>query len=259
MKINNDLRQDIISMIFNAKEGHLPSSFSIVDIINNLYSFHLRNIKSKKIINRDVFILSKGHGSVALYAVLKKFKFISKKDTNSYTKKNGILGGHPDANKINGVVFSTGSLGHGFPAAVGLAAALKILKSKYKVYCLVGDGECNEGTIWESALISANLKLDNLCCIVDDNKSSKEILPLPNLIKQFRAFGWNALSVDGHKNKDLNFAFQNFKKTENKPTVIVAKTVKGKGISFIENKPMWHHKIPNIEELKLSMKELGNK
>ena len=169
------------------------------------------------------------------------------------------MGGHPDANKINGVDFSTGSLGHGFPAAVGLAAALKILKSKYKVYCLVGDGECNEGTIWESALISANLKLDNLCCIVDDNKSSKEILPLPNLIKQFRAFGWNALSVDGHKNKDLNFAFQNFKKTENKPTVIVAKTVKGKGISFIENKPMWHHKIPNIEELKLSMKELGNK
>ena len=257
MKINNNLRKEILRMIYDAKEGHLPSSFSIVDIINNLYSFHLRNMKSKKISARDVFVLSKGHGCVALYVVLKKFNFIKKKDAELYTKKNGILGGHPDSNKINGVDFSTGSLGHGFPAAVGLASAFKILKSKYKVYCLIGDGECNEGTIWESALIANKLKLNNLCCIIDNNKSSQQILPLPNIKKQFNSFGWNTLAADGHNDRDLNLAFKNFKKTKNKPTVIVAKTIKGKGISFIEGKPMWHHKVPSEEELKLSINELN--
>ena len=140
---------------------------------------------------------------------------------------------------------------------MGLASAFKILKSKYKVYCLIGDGECNEGTIWESALIANKLKLDNLCCIIDNNKSSQEILPLPNIKKQFNSFGWNTLDADGHNNRDLNFAFKSFKKTKNKPTVIVAKTIKGKGISFIEGQPMWHHKVPNEEELKLSINELN--
>ena len=147
MGINKELRKDIVSMIYKAKEGHLPSSLSIIDIINNIYSFHLRNIKQKKITKRDIFILSKGHGGAALYVVLKKFNFISKKKLDSYAKKNSILGGHPDSTKINGVDFSTGSLGHGFPAAVGLAAALKILRSNYNVYCLIGDGECRSISI----------------------------------------------------------------------------------------------------------------
>ena len=256
MVINKDLRVKILKMIFNSKEGHLPSSFSIIDIINNIYSYHLRNIKKKKITERDIFILSKGHGGAALYAVLNKFNFISKTIINNYAKKDSILGGHPDSTKIEGVDFSTGSLGHGFPAAVGLAAALKILNSNYKVYCLIGDGECNEGTIWESALIASNLKLDNLCCIIDNNKSSQEILPLPNLQKQFQSFGWHSINCDGHINKSLNKSINIFKKNKKKPTVIVAKTTKGKGVSFIENNPIWHHKIPTSKEFNLCLKEL---
>lgn len=256
MAINNNLRLEIVKMIFKAKEGHLPSSLSIIDIINNIYSNHLRNLKKKEITKRDIFILSKGHGGAALYVVLKKFKFITKKTLDNYTQKKSILGGHPDSTKINGVDFSTGSLGHGFPVAVGLAAAFKILNSNYNVYCLIGDGECNEGTIWESALIASNLKLDNLCCIIDNNSSSKEILPLPNLKKQFQSFGWNTYHADGHNNKSLNKHINNFKKKTNKPTIIVAKTIKGKGISFIENNPLWHHKIPNKNELSKCKKEL---
>ena len=257
MAINKDLRVKILKMIYNSKEGHLPSAFSIIDIINNIYSYHLRNIKKKKITKRDIFILSKGHGAAALYAVLNKFNFISKTIINNYAKKDSILGGHPDSTKIEGVDFSTGSLGHGFPAAVGLAAALKILNSNYKVYCLIGDGECNEGTIWESALIASNLKLDNLCCIIDNNKSSQEILPLPNLQKQFQSFGWYSINCDGHINKSLNKSINIFKKNKIKPTVIVAKTTKGKGVSFIENNPIWHHKIPTSEEFNLCLKELN--
>lgn len=256
MVINKDLRIQILQMIFDAEEGHLPSSFSIIDIINNIYFYHLRNKKEKEITERDIFILSKGHGAAALYVVLNKFKFISQKNLNNYAKKDSILGGHPDSTKIKGVDFSTGSLGHGFPAAVGLAAALKILKSKYKVYCLIGDGECNEGTIWESALIATNLKLDNLCCIIDNNKSSQEILPLPNLKKQFQSFGWHSIYCDGHSNKSLNKSINIFKKKKKTPTVIVAKTIKGKGVSFIENNPMWHHKIPTSKEFNLCLKEL---
>ncbi len=258
MGINKELRKDIVSMIYKAKEGHLPSSLSIIDIINNIYSFHLRNIKQKKITKRDIFILSKGHGGAALYVVLKKFNFISKKKLDSYAKKNSILGGHPDSTKINGVDFSTGSLGHGFPAAVGLAAALKILRSNYNVYCLIGDGECNEGTIWESALIASNLKLDNLCCIIDNNNSSKEILPLPDIKKQFQSFGWRAINSDGHSNKSLNTTISKFKNKKKKPTIIIAKTIKGKGISFIENNPKWHHKIPNHREFQMCINELKN-
>jgi transketolase len=257
MAINKDLRVKILKMIYNSKEGHLPSAFSIIDIINNIYSYHLRNIKKKKITKRDIFILSKGHGAAALYAVLNKFNFISKTIINNYAKKDSILGGHPDSTKIEGVDFSTGSLGHGFPAAVGLAAALKILNSNYKVYCLIGDGECNEGTIWESALIASNLKLDNLCCIIDNNKSSQEILPLPNLQKQFQSFGWYSINCDGHINKSLNKSINIFKKNKIKPTVIVAKTTKGKGVRFIENNPIWHHKIPTSEEFNLCLKELN--
>ena len=188
---------------------------------------------------------------------MNKFNFISKTIINNYAKKDSILGGHPDSTKIEGVDFSTGSLGHGFPAAVGLAAALKILNSNYKVYCLIGDGECNEGTIWESALIASNLKLDNLCCIIDNNKSSQEILPLPNLQKQFQSFGWYSINCDGHINKSLNKSINIFKKNKIKPTVIVAKTTKGKGVSFIENNPIWHHKIPTSEEFNLCLKELN--
>ena len=206
---------------------------------------------------RDYFILSKGHASMALYVVLEKFGFISQKDLNDYCKFDAILGGHPDRTKIPGVEASTGSLGHGFPYSVGIALGQKIKQKTNKVYVLVGDGECHEGTIWESALVAQNLKLNNLCVIVDLNGSHIDILPHPGMEGQWEAFGWNLLEVDGHNEKDLNSAFEKFKTyNSSKPTVIIANTVKGKGISFMEKNSSWHHKIPNQEEYKTIMKEL---
>ena len=161
--------------------------------------------------DRDYFILSKGHASVALYVVLEKFGFISQKDLDEYGKFNAILGGHPDSTKIPGVEASTGSLGHGLPYAVGIALGQKIKKRSNKVYVLVGDGECHEGTIWESALVAQNLNLGNLCVIVDLNGSAAQILPHPDIKRQWKAFGWNVSEADGHNERELDSAFNTFK------------------------------------------------
>ena len=167
MLLNKDLRIKIVDIIKNAKEGHIPSSFSIVDILDYLYGYILNiNPKDPKDINRDYFVLSKGHAAAALFVVLNKYKFINDNELNSYGQYKSILGGHPDCTKVPGVEASTGSLGHGFPTAAGIAFGLKIKKMKNKVFSLVGDGECHEGTIWEAANISSNLKLNNLKVIV---------------------------------------------------------------------------------------------
>jgi transketolase len=260
MILNKDLRIKIVELIFNAKEGHLPSSLSIVDIINVLYSkilkFNAKNINS---LNRDYFILSKGHGCVAFYVVLEKFNIIKKKDLLKYGSKNSILGGHPDCTQIPGVESSTGSLGHGFPTAVGVSLGLNIQKKKNKVYCLLGDGECQEGTIWEAANIATNRKLSNICSIIDWNGSAKQLMPIENIAAKWKAFGWNVHLADGHNEKDLVKKFNLFLKNKNqKPTVIIAKTIKGKGIPFMQGHGKWHHKVPNLEELKLIKKILKN-
>ena len=255
--INRDLRLQIVKTIIKAKEGHIPSSLSIVDIINFLYEKKIK-IKSPNDNNRDIFILSKGHGAMALYVVLNKFGLLSNLKLKKYGDSESSLGGHPDMTKINYVEASTGSLGHGFCTAVGVALALKIKNKKNLVYCLTGDGECHEGTIWEGANIATNNKLNNFLNIVDVNDSAKQLMPIDNLGAKWRAFGWNVLKCDGHSNFSLSKALGKFEKLKNqKPTVILAKTVKGMGIPFMEGHGKWHHKIPSEAEFIKIKKLLG--
>lgn len=243
-------------MSAKSNEGHIPSALSILDLLWVLYD-RVLNITPETVNNhdRDIFILSKGHASLGLYAVLAKKGFISSESLDDFCKFKSDLGGHPDRTKISGVEASTGSLGHGLPIAVGVALGSKIKKQKNKVYVIVGDGECNEGTIWESAFLASNHKLNNLCCIVDYNHSGDRALKLGNLEEKFKSFGWMTASVDGHDQKKIYQAL--IKKSLNKPIAIIARTIKGYGCKIMENNPEWHHKSPNREELDIILKELN--
>jgi transketolase len=256
--LNKNLRIKIIEMISRAKEGHIPSSFSILDIVHFLYA---KLLKFKKNLpnweKRDYFFLSKGHGCAALYAVLHKFGVLKSKDILAYSSSKGILGGHPDCTVVPGVEASTGSLGHGFPTAVGLGLGLKIQKKNNKIFVLVGDGECQEGTIWETANIATNQNLGNICVIVDWNGSAKQLMPIDDLVNKWKAFGWTTLTTDGHSEKELSKTFKKVKfNLHGVPTVILAKTTKGKGVSFIQGHGNWHHKIPSEDEKIKMIKEL---
>lgn len=257
--MNNDLRKRIVEMITRAGEGHIPSAFSIVDLIETLYSDFLKvDPKRPDWPERDYFILSKGHGCAALYVVLEKYGFLSALDIDDYGKYAGKLGGHPDRTKVPGAEASTGSLGHGFPTAAGIALGLQIQKLPNRVIALVGDGECHEGTIWETALAAQNLRLSNLCCIVDLNGSAAQILPHPGIADQWRAFGWDAVEIDGHSRDGIVSALNPFFECRTrKPYAVIANNVKGKGVSFLEAHGPWHHKIPNREEYDLIMAELS--
>ncbi len=257
--LNNDLRLNIVELVMRGNGGHIPSAFSIVDIIDTIYGKVLKyDSKNPDMEDRDYFILSKGHGCTALYVVLHKYGFLSDKDMESYLTFDGILGGHPDRTKVPGAEASTGSLGHGFPFSMGIAKGLKIKGKTNKVFTLVGDGECHEGTIWEAALVAQNLKLDNLCCIVDLNGSADQILPHPAMAEQFKAFGWDVLSIDGHNLVDIEKALKYFVEGKfSKPLAIIANTVKGKGVSFMETHGPWHYKVPTQDDLQKIKQELG--
>jgi transketolase len=248
---NADLRLRIVEMICKSGEGHIPSSFSIVDIIEFLFSSVLSfDSNDPKSPGRDFFILSKGHGAAALYAVLEKHGFLTKSEIQLYGNLHGKLGGHPDSTKVPGVEASTGSLGHGFPMATGVALGLKIQKRSNEVFCLVGDGECQEGTVWESANIASNQKLDNLTVIVDWNESAQQLMPIENLEDRWSSFGWITSVTDGHSFGSLEDSMNFLKESPaGKPKVILARTVKGKGVPFLEGHGIWHHKIPNSGEL----------
>lgn len=255
--MNSDLRKKIVEIIFAAGEGHIPSSLSIVDIVHHIYD-KVMNYQKKE--TKDFFILSKGHGCVALYAVLNKFKLISDKVLSSYSRNGGILGGHPDSTKVKSIVASTGSLGHGFPMGVGIALGLKIKNKNNKVLILLGDGECQEGTIWESANIAANRKLDNICAIVDWNGSAAQLMPIDKLVKKWAAFGWDVKVINGHSKKDFQkYLTRKIFNNSNKPKVFLAKTIKGKGIKFMEGHGIWHHKIPSKEQFHHILKILEKK
>ena len=243
-----DLKILILETAFKAKEGHVPSAFSIMDILYVLYG-NLPDLGTprKNHHNRDRFILSKGHGSLALYAILFKMSLIDKLEFDSFCKKFSNLGGHPDCLKVPGVEASTGSLGHGFPISVGMALSYKIQKIEKKIYSLVGDGECNEGSIWESAAIAAHHKLNNLICIIDHNHSTDRALVIDDLSLKFKAFGWDTVSIDGHNHNNILNAINYY---SDKPSVIIANTIKGKGVPEIENNPEWHHKSPTEIQLK---------
>lgn len=257
-------RKKILEMIVRARGTHIASAFSIVDIILYLYEKVLKiDPKNPKDKNRDKFVLSKGHGCAALYVTLANCDFFPKEILDTYCQPGSILGGHPDSSRVPGVETSTGSLGHGFSVAVGFALANKINKITSKIYCLIGDGECNEGAVWEAAMVASHHNLNNLVLILDDNKLmisgfAKDILNPLSFKEKFRAFGWNTIEIDGHNFSHLAKAFDT-KFKNNKPTVIVANTTKGKGVSFMENEKEWYSKLPNEEELNSALKELDSR
>jgi transketolase len=256
---NNIFRKRIVDMVVKAKMGHIPSSFSIVDIISTLYKSHLKlDSANPEWEERDIFVLSKGHGCVALYVVLKDQGFLTENDLEAFCTPEGILGEHPDYTRVPGVEASTGSLGHGLPFAVGIALGLKIQKKPNKVYVLVGDGECHEGTIWEAANVANNLRLGNLCVIVDWNGSASQLMPRDELPKKWEAFGWKTQIVDGHDENALTHAISEVEfNADGSPHVLIAKTVKGKGVPMLEGHGPWHHKIPNEGEYQVIMEALS--
>lgn len=257
--MNEELRKKIVQMAYTGKDGHIPSAFSIVEILSVLYRDHLKfDPKKPDWPERDYFILSKGHGCLALYVILAKYGFITEKDIALFCKPGGILGEHPDCTKIPGVEASTGSLGHGLPFAAGVTLGLRLRGMNNRVYVLVGDGECHEGTVWESANVANNLYLGNLCIIVDWNQSAAQLMPHDDLPAKWQAFGEKVTVIDGHSEAEIHQALSgvNFQ-PQGTPHVIIAKTVKGKGVPMLEGHGIWHHRIPNEEELKVIMEALS--
>jgi len=255
LKINN-IKKNILKASHYGKEGHVASSLSIVDILfvlyDNVMNLSVDNINSD---NRDYFILSKGHASLAHAAILEANKFITENELMSYCSHESILGGHLDKRKVPGVEASAGSLGHGIAISIGVALASKIKKIQNRIFVIVGDGECNEGTFWESMLLGANHNLDNLYCIIDYNRSNDRALKLDPLGEKLTAFGWNVEVIDGHSHAEIIRSTNN--NLPGKPKAIIANTVKGCGIKEMENNPAWHHRTPSKEELKEMIKELS--
>lgn len=260
-KVANQLRIEILTMLTEAGSGHTGGSLSCVEIILAIYSYKLRfDPKNPQWVDRDRFVLSKGHGCPTLYAVLAHFGFFPKEELNSLRKLGSLLQGHPQLG-LAGLEASTGSLGQGLSIANGMALAAKLDKKDVRVYCLIGDGEAQEGQIWEAAMTSAHYKLDNLCTIIDFNKLQidgflcdvKNIEPLKD---KWHSFGWQVIEIDGHNFTQIMDALDEAQKIKEIPTLILTHTVKGKGVSFMENKIEWHGIAPKPEELDRALKEL---
>ena len=262
-EIAKNIRQKIFRMSFNAGSGHIAPSFSCVEILVALY-FKILNINENNLNdeNRDRFILSKGHASAALYSILAKKGIIDEKLLDTFCQKNSILGAHPESHLIPGVDVSTGSLGHGLSFGSGIALAGKIDNKDYRTFVLLSDGECQEGSIWEAAAFAAQHKLDHLVAIVDYNKLQSlgrinDILSLEPFCDRWKSFGWSVQEVDGHDISQIIDNLDSLPFTKNKPNILVAHTVKGKGVSFMENVPLWHYRIPSTkEEMEIACNEL---
>lgn len=260
--VAKEMRKDIIEMIYGAKSGHPGGSLSIADILAVLYWKEMNiDPKNPKMENRDRFVLSKGHAAPALYAALMEKGYISKDLIPTLRRWHSPLQGHPDMKKLDGVEMSTGSLGQGLSAANGMALSSKIFKNDYRVYTILGDGELQEGQIWEAAMTAAHYKLDNLVAIVDYNNLQidgkvTDVMDVYPVVDKFKAFNWNVIEIDGHNYEEIIKALDEARTVKEKPTVIVANTVKGKGVSFMENNPGFHGAAPNEEEYKKAMEEL---
>ncbi len=262
-KIARLIRADIIKEVYSAKSGHPGGALSIVDILTVLY-FNQMNISPEdpRNENRDRFVLSKGHASAALYATLAERGFFSVNELENFRKLGSMLQGHPDMKHIPGVDMTTGSLGQGLSVANGMAMMSKLDKKGIRVYTILGDGEIEEGQIWEAAMTTSQYRLDNLCVIVDNNNLQidgelKKVMSSYPIDKKFESFGFVVFNVDGNDIEELIKVFESAKLIKGKPVAIIAKTVKGKGISFMENKAEWHGKAPSEEEYKQAIKELG--
>jgi transketolase len=263
--ISNKIRRDAIWSIYEARSGHPGGTLSCVDILTVLFHKIMASpLKRSGSYSDDYFILSKGHAVPALYATAVSIGLLKQAELKTLRKINSRLQGHPDVNTLPWLEISTGSLGQGISFATGIAKSQKLLKSETKVFVLLGDGELQEGQVWEAAMFSSHHKLNNLIAIVDYNKlqsdaTNTDICNLEPLADKWQAFGWNVLEVDGHDIDKLEEAFLSAKLTSNlKPSVIIAHTVKGKGISFMENQPLWHGSSTlTIEQFTDSMKDLG--
>lgn len=263
-KIANNVRMDILEEVYNAKSGHIGGAFSIADILTVLY-FNEMNIDAKipDSPDRDRLVLSKGHASAALYAVLAEKSYIDKEELKTFRNIDSNLQGHPDMNKVPGVDMTTGSLGQGLSAANGMALSSKLDSRGYRVYCILGDGELQEGQVWEAAMTAEKYQLDNLCVIVDANElqltdSTMNVkgINYNDIEQKFRAFGFQTVVIDGHNIESIIRALTIAEMTKGKPTAIICKTIKGKGVSFMENQVDWHGKAPNDEEYEMAVKEL---
>lgn len=261
-KIANEVRKSIITALHSAKAGHPGGSLSAADIFTYLY-FEEMNVdpKNPQMPDRDRFVLSKGHTAPGLYSVLAEKGFFPKEDLLTLRHTGSYLQGHPDMKHIPGVDMSSGSLGQGLSAAVGMAAAGKFDKKDYRVYALCGDGEIQEGQIWEAAMWAGFKKLDNLVVIVDNNNlqidgTVDEVCSPYPIDKKFEAFNFRTVNIDGNNFDEIRSAFQTARETKGMPTAIIAKTVKGKGVSYMENAVGWHGKAPNDEQYETAMAEL---
>lgn len=249
------LKRQIIEVATACNEGHIPAAFSVLDVLWVLYD-RILGITRETVndATRHRFVLSKGHAAIGLYVVLAEKGILDSTHLSDFAKFDSILGGHPDRTKVPGVEASTGSLGHGFPIAVGLALGAKIEKSDSKTYVIVGDGECNEGTIWESAMFAAHRELDNVYCIIDHNHSGDVALHPGDMRSKFEAFGWHAVSIDGHDQEQIYRALTHH--SPGQPTAVIAETIKGNGCKIMENNPEWTHKYPTPEELERILQDL---
>ena len=261
-RIANSIRREIVDEVHAAGCGHPGGSLSIADILAYLY-FEKMNIhpKNPKLPGRDRFVLSKGHTAPGLYAALAERGFFPREDLITLRKTNSYLQGHPDMKSVPGVDMSTGSLGLGISAACGMALSGKVSGDGYRVYTIIGDGESEEGQVWEAAMAANKFHLDNLCAVIDLNGlqidgTTEEVMPTEPVDQKFESFGWHVIKIDGHDFDQIDQAFEEAKATKGQPTVILAATVKGKGVSFMENNAGWHGKAPNAEQYEQAKAEL---
>ena len=261
--IAREVRKDILKMTSEAQSGHPGGAMSAADIIVTLYYYKMRhNPENPKWEKRDRFVLSKGHVCPALYSVLARTGYFPLEKLHEFRKIDGDLQGHPDMHKTPGIEISTGSLGHGIGAAVGMALGLKLDRSDSKVYCMIGDGEAQEGSVWEASMAASHYNLDNLVVILDNNNLQidgpvDEVMSIYPAVEKWKAFGWHVIEINGHDFKEIKEALDEADRVKFKPTMIVAKTIKGKGVSFMENRAEWHGKALPPDLLKEALKELG--
>jgi len=257
-----EIRKSLLTMIYEAKTGHTGGSLSNTDILTVLY-YKIMNIdpNNPNWEERDRYVQSKGHSVESLWAILADKGFFPKEELKTFSKFNSRLIGHPN-NKVPGIEMNTGSLGHGLPISVGMALAAKMDGKSYRVYTLMGDGEQAEGSVWEGAMAASQYKLDNLTAFIDRNRlqitnNTEDVMGLEPLGDKWRSFGWEVVEVDGNDVEELVNVLSKTPKTSGKPTLILANTVKGKGISFAENQVGWHHRVPTEEEYNQAMEELS--
>lgn len=261
--VANEIRKGALTAVYSAQSGHPGGSLGIADILAYLY-FEEMNVDATdpKNENRDRLVLSKGHTSPALYATLAEKGFFPKEDLKTFRNKDSYLQGHPDMKHIPGVDMSTGSLGLGVSAACGMALSAKISEKSYRVWSILGDGESQEGQVWEAAMFASHYGLNNLAIFVDFNGlqidgAVADVMNVAPLEEKYKAFGWNTAVIDGHDFDQIDMAVKAAKKSD-KPFAIIAKTVKGKGVSYMENKCEWHGSAPNKEQYEIGMKDLEN-